>query len=107
MKSVFVSFGIALLLSSTSYAQKRMPYEGSWSCSHVVENLYVDSKNTQPVKIYQGRIDEVKFSTKEIKRNVFLLNRSDGVGEQFTILNSMVMLIDNSEQTQVCLRQGG
>lgn len=105
MKSIFLSFGITLMLSSTSYAQKKMPYEGSWACSSVIESTYVDLQKVQPVMINQTRIDDVKFTAKEIKRNVFLVSRSDRVAQQFTILGAMVMLIDNSEQTQVCLRQ--
>jgi len=105
MKKAVLSFCITFLLCSTSYAQKPMPYDGSWSCGFVIQSLYVDLKNIEPVKIGLNRIGDVKIATKQIKKNVFRVIRSDGIEQQFTVLDSMVMLIDNSEQTQVCLRQ--
>lgn len=93
------------LVINPAVAQKRMPYEGNWGCSFVIGSSYIDLKAFEQVKIHQNRIYDTKFTPKQSRKNTYEIKLSTGALVFFSILDPFVMLIENSEQTQVCLRQ--
>ena len=92
-------------------SQQNVDYTGIWGCSYVQQSRSVDIKDWQIIKIsksnlqFAGDKNLIKFSTKPIKKNVYRITYQDGVLEQFTVIDSWIMIKENSEQTQICLRQ--
>ena len=109
----FISiFWAALLFNINSVnSQQNVDFTGVWGCSYVQQYRSVDIKDWQILKIsnstlqFAGDKNLNKFSSKNIKKNVYRITYQDGVLEQFTVLNSWMMIKENSEQTQICLRQ--
>ena len=113
MNIVKLGLGVISMIGilTTAEAQQNLDYAGNWACSFVQQYKSVDTKNWDIIKLskttiqYPGNPKQTRFTPKSTKKNVYRINYEDGVLEQFTILDTWIMLKENSEQTQVCLRQ--
>ena len=100
----FASFG-------KSQAQQIPVYVGNWSCSFVQQSSYVDVTTFENIKLmagsilYSGSTQPEKFTAKLQKKNIYGLKYASGVMGQITILDTWMLLLENSEQTQICLKK--
>lgn len=116
MFRIFATFSLTassglLLCTSVGLSQENIGYTGNWACSYVIQYQSVDVENWQFVRIesenilIEGDTEPTKFSAKSLEKNVFSITYENGVQEQFIVVDTWMMMKENSEQTQICLRQ--
>jgi hypothetical protein len=100
-----------LFTSLELFAQETLRYEGKWACSFINDYTSVNVKEWEIIKLTKSSIQYTDvskpdpFNIKMIKINVYRVTYKSGSIEQFTVLDKWIMIKENSEQTQVCLRQ--
>ena len=106
-----ISSALLCLVSATANAQQNIDYAGIWACSYVQSYRSVDVKDWQLIKLsrgslqYPGTTQVSRFTSKAVKTNVLRITYQDGVLEQWSLLSDWMTTKENSEQTQICLRQ--